>query len=381
MNRFRAVLLTVSLALVLGFSGFLAAGLTSNESLFRALGNLAEVVHLVQSEYVDELEPDVLALSLDAGILESLDPWAAVVSDDQIDSYARVFSTPPPYGLGLTERLGSAAVRYVFPGSPAEDAGLDRWEVIEKIDGVYTRGRPLWHVALELAGKRERGESVTLTVIDRQVDERREVELVAGEWTVVHATADDLGSAEAGDSVRVITLSSLTEGSADAAIQLLDTEAPKVLDLRGLVWGVETEAIALADAFVSSGTLAAWRGRAAGSATVEATDGAASVLPTVVVDAETEWAGEILTAALQRAGAVVVGETTMGHAPHMQMVRDGELNLWIPVGRWLGSDDEPIQERGVEPDEPIDTEGREDEVDPVLERALELARGVSTGAA
>ena len=133
MKRFRIALLVTSVSLMVFFAGLLAAGLTSKETLFQALGNLAEVVHLVEAEYVDELDPDVLAVSLDAGILESVDPWAAVVTDDQVEAYGEVFSSPPPYGLGLSLRLGSAAVRDVFPGSPATDAGLVNWEVIEKI--------------------------------------------------------------------------------------------------------------------------------------------------------------------------------------------------------------------------------------------------------
>ena len=79
MKGFRVVLMVTSVAVMVLFTGLLTAGLTSKESLFQALGNLAEVVHLVQSEYVDELDPDVLALSLDAGVLQSVDPWAGVI--------------------------------------------------------------------------------------------------------------------------------------------------------------------------------------------------------------------------------------------------------------------------------------------------------------
>lgn len=379
MKALRVVLLSASLALVLCFAGILTAGLTSNESLFRALGNLAEVVHLVQSEYVDELDPEVLSLSLDAGILESVDPWAAVVADDQVEAYERVLSAPPSFGLALSLRLGSAAVRFVFPGSPSDDAGLDRWEVIERIDGVYTRGRPLWHVALELAEKEARGDTVVLTVIDRQVDERREVELPAREWTPVHAVSDDTVAGVRG--IRVIRVTSLTTGAASAVAELLDASGPVVLDLRGLVWGAEDEAIRVADLFAADGTLAKWRGRAAGSEVVEATPAVLAPAPTVVVDDETEWAGEILAAALQRSGSVVVGTVTMGHAPHMDMVRRGNLNLWIPVGLWLGSDGEPIRGRGVEPDEAVEPAGDDEAGDPVLERAIELTLGEAAEAA
>jgi len=369
MRRFRIALLAASFAMVLFFAGLLTAGLTSNESLFQALGNLAEVVHLVESEYVDELDPDVLALSLDAGILESLDPWAAAVADDEIDAYENVFADPPAYGLGLSLRLGSAAVRFVFPGSPAAEAGLANWEVIEKIDGVYTRGRPLWQMALDLAQREERGEVVTLTVMDRQVDERREVELVPTDWVPSHATVTEV------DDVRVLTVESMTSGSAEAVKELVRDGDFGVMDLRGLVWGLEAEAITMADLFVAEGTIASWSGREAGSEVIEASDGESRPLPIILIDGETEGVGEILAAALKRSGAVALGENTMGHAPHMKIVRQGELNLWIPVGRWLGPDDEPLKETGLKPDEeikkPADDED-ESETDPVLDRAVEM---------
>jgi carboxyl-terminal processing protease len=366
MKRYRVALLVASVFLMLFFAGILTAGLTSKESLFQALGNLAEVVHLVESEYVDELDPNVLAVALDAGILESVDPWAAVVTDDQVEGYAEVFASPPSYGLGLSLRLGSAAVRFVFPGSPADEAGLVSWEVIEKINGVYTRGRPLWQLALDLAEREARGEVIHLTVIDRQVDERREVDLVPAEWTPDHATVEE------SDGVRILNVESLTSGSAAVVDGLLKGGRPDVVDLRGLVWGLEGEAIAVADLFIGEGTLAAWQGREAGSEIVEATVGSMDGLPLVLVDSETEGVGEILAAALQRSGAVLLGQPTMGHAPHMQIVRRGQLNLWIPVGRWLGPDDEPIRGTGLTPDEEIEAAAEDEEGDPVLERAIEL---------
>jgi len=350
---------------VLLFAGLLTAGLTSKESLFQALGNLTEVVHLVEAEYVDELEPDVLALSLDAGILESVDPWAAVISDQQIEAYERVFASPPAFGLGLSLRLGSAAVRYVFPGSPASDAELVSWEVIEKIDGVYTRGRPLWQIALDLASKEANGEIVTLTVMDRQVNDRREVELVAGEWTPTHATLETM------DELRVLTIESLTGGSAAAIADLIADAEPDIVDLRGLVWGLEAQAVEVADFFISQGTIAAWKGREAGSEIIAATGDTALNVPVVLISNETEGVGEVLASAFKRSGAELLGQPSMGHAPHMQVVRSGDLNLWIPVGRWLGPDDEPLRGTGLKPDEEIEAPDEDAEDDPVLDRAIE----------
>ena len=175
MKGVRTILLTTSLAVVMLFAGVLTASRNSRDVLFRALGNLAEVVHLVETEYVDELNQEALSLSLDAGLVEPLDLSAAVLPVDQVGPYLEFVESPPPFGLGLTSRLGSAAVYYVLSGSPAEAAGLNAWEVIELVEGVNSRGRPLWQIRLELMERQNNGETVTLTVFDRDVDDRRDV--------------------------------------------------------------------------------------------------------------------------------------------------------------------------------------------------------------
>ena len=49
------------------------------------------------------------------------------------------------------------------------------------------------------------------------------------------------------------------------------------------------------------------------------------------------------------------------------------VTLWLPVGRWQRADGTAINGNGVEPDEVVDLAAGEDEADPVLDRALELA--------
>jgi C-terminal processing protease CtpA/Prc len=95
----------------------------------------------------------------------------------------------------------------------------------------------------------------------------------------------------------------------------------------------------------------------------------------VLIGPETEGPGEILAGALKRAGAVLVGRPTVGHAPYMQFVPSGDLSLWIPVGRWQRPDGSAIHRNGLEPDELIEDpdDVSEEEADPALERAVELA--------
>ncbi len=363
----RTVFLSVSVAVVLLFSGVLMANRSNQDVLFRALGNLAEVVHLVETEYVDELNQEALSMSLDAGLVEPLDRSAAVLPGDRIDQYLEFVDSPPPFGLGLATRLGSASVYFVLQGSPAETAGLDRWEVIELVEGVNSRGRPLWQIRLDLMEHENLGEPIRLTVFDREVDERREVILEPTPWTVRPATV------EVHSEATVIRIEALPENSVASVTALVPTDGPLILDLRDLRWGVESEAIALADAFVEAGVLGGWQGRRAGSKTYEATAGSVvASAPVVLVDRTTQGVAEILAEALQRNGAVVVGEKTVGHASYMSLVRDGDVAVWMPVGQWLRADEKPINGNGVEPDEAVEVADPEADDDPVLARALEL---------
>lgn len=363
----RTVFMSVSVAVVLLFSGVLMANRSNQDVLFRALGNLAEVVHLVETEYVDELNQEALSMSLDAGLVEPLDRSAAVLPGDRIDEYLEAVESAPPFGLGLATRLGSASVYFVLQGSPAETAGLARWEVIELVEGVNSRGRPLWQIRLELMEHENLGEPVRLTVFDREVDERREVILEPAPWTVRPATVEVLSEAT------VIRIEALPKNSLASVTALVPTDGPLILDLRELRWGIESEAIALADAFVESGVLGGWQGRRAGSKSYSATAGSvAASAPIVLVDRMTQGIAEILAEALQRNGAVVVGEKTAGHASFMSLVRDGDVAVWMPVGQWLRADEKPINGNGVEPDEAVEVVDPEAEDDPVLARALEL---------
>jgi carboxyl-terminal processing protease len=352
------------------FTGGLLASRNNQDALYRALGNLAEVVHLIETEYVDELNQEALALSLDAGLVESLERSAAVLPAERVGDYLELVEVPPPYGLGLTSRLGSAAVHFVLSSSPAEEAGLTELEVIELVEGVNSRGRPMWQIRLELLERQNRGLPVTLTVFDREVDERREVTVNPSEWSPRVATA------ELHDEGTVISVETLPKGAVEAIAELIPGDGKLVLDLRGLKWGTESAAIEFADSFVGDGVLAQWAGRRAGSRTYAASAGAPSgAMPIVVIGGQTEGVGEILASALQRHGATLVGSRTAGRAPFMSLVRDDEVSMWIPVAQWLLDDEKPIDGNGIEPDEAVDSGDAEDGPDPVIRRALELVAG------
>jgi C-terminal processing protease CtpA/Prc len=124
---------------------------------------------------------------------------------------------------------------------------------------------------------------------------------------------------------------------------------------------------------VDEGVIGGWQGRRAGIKTYSASPGTVTASPPLVlVDRSTLGVGEVLASALQRHGAIVVGQKTAGHAPHMDLVRDGEVAVWMPVGEWLAADEKPISDTGIEPDEMVESSDADAENDPILSRALAL---------
>ncbi|MEJ2583000.1 MAG: S41 family peptidase [Acidobacteriota bacterium] len=225
----------------------------------------------------------------------------------------------------------------------------------------------MWQIRLELMDRERNGTPVKLTVFDRDVDERREVVLEPAEWSLRAATA------EKREDVTIIRVDAVPVDAVAAVAELIPDHGPVILDLRELHWGLEAPTIELADSFLRAGRLGEWKGRRAGSRLYEADEAAAlDAPPMILVSQQTEGVGEILAGALQGGGAIVVGSRTLGNAPYMSLVRDGDVAVWMPVGLWLRPDDDPISGNGIEPNELVEAAEPDSEDDPVLDRALEL---------
>ncbi len=365
MGRIRRWFLVGSVCVTVLVAGVLLAAGRIGDDLYRALGNLGEVLYLVSNNYVDPVNPEQLESGLVAGLLWSLDPSAALLAEEELDEFQQMVEAPPAFGLMLTQRLDSAAVRQVLPGSPAAQSGLQQWEIIERIDGVNSLGRASWQIRMELWRKYREAQAVELTVVDQTVDERRTVVLEPQAWQLEPVDHRVL------DEVPVVSIRALAAGTSEELRQRLQSSPPVVLDLRELAWGLESEAIAVADLFAAEGVLGHWKGTKAGERQFAATGSTvAAELPVVVVSPTTEGVGEVLAAAFARLGAPIVGATTAGHARHSQLVHDEDLHLWLPVASWLGPEGKPLDDAGLEPT--VVVEPDEDAPDRALERAVAL---------
>lgn len=257
---------------------------------------------------------------------------------------------------------GRITIRSVFPNTPAEEAGLQRGDVIKAVDGTTTEGETLDKTISRVRGPE--GEDVTLTIgRDGKADfdvtiKRRQYDLPLVSWSLVPGT-----------KIGMIRLEQFATGATDAMKDAIsaakEAGATKlILDLRGNPGGYVGEAVGVASQFVGDGIVYQAISRDGTSKDNEVQPGGlATDIPLIVLtDGDTASSAEIVTGAIQDAKrAEVVGEKTFGTGTVLGRfdLSDGS-SLRIGIERWLTRDGRPIWHEGLAPDVevalPADTE-------------------------
>ncbi len=374
--RSRLLFMLVSLLCLAPFAAgaLLGASDDKDDSLFKQLSVLSEVLTLIQRTYVEEVSiPGLLEGALE-GATDGLDPLSTFVPAEKVEGFraARAIGTGRS-GMQLAKDRGIAYAVAVERGSPAEQAGIESGDVIAAIDGRSTRHLELWRIQSMLAG--DIGTLLDLELLRNGRTVEAKLEL--GEFERV-ATSLDTAPA-----VPVLTFSRLDElavGEARDSLAALEAAGTRslVVDLRGIAGGDSEAAFRIAG-LTTGGRLGAlvhrdeelrsfdndlpavWQGEIA-----------------VLIDGGTQGAAEVLTRVWQQSrGATLVGTATFGLAG-----TQGEIELpsggMVVTTRQLyaGPDGEVIVDR-ILPDEIVrrfpgtEQEGVEPE-DRALTRAIEL---------
>lgn len=341
------------------------------DSFYKYLSVFTEVLRLVRQVYVEE--PDIHSLMAGAldGASDALDPFSVYVPASEVDAYLAAAAVGRKHsGLLLLKERGVVFVAAVEEGSPAASAGLERGDIVSKIDGISSRALPLWQIRETLA--RQPGSSVALEIVRR--GESRDVTLLLGPFDRPAAHLQPR------HGVQVLRISSFDANTAARVAELLSAGGSGALlvDLRGVAGGDAEAAYDVAGNF-AAGQLGSLSGR----------DGTSQKFAS---DADTTWSGELgvlvdrgsqgpaeilATILHQTAGATMLGEETFGHAgraAHVRLASGGMLE--ITDAFYTGPDGRPLNE-ALEPDVEVDLPGHlpagdKEEGDPILDRAIEL---------
>jgi carboxyl-terminal processing protease len=365
----------IAFAIVGGFLGKVLA----RETTYPHLKVFNDVLDLITSSYVDEVNVDKVMNGAMRGLADSLDADSAFLSPDEVKQAESDAAQPAgDVGLQLTRQYYLRVIS-ARDNSPAAKAGLHTGDYVRMIDDKPTRELSVWEGARALRGVP--GSKVKLTIIRGSAADPHIVELVR-EAVPANEVSSRIAAPGVG-YVRVMMMGPKTIDQVKTQVADLSKAGATrlIVDVRRTAGGPLDSGIALARLFVPSGTLALRESRSGARETIAAATGDGSIkLPTdVLIDTGTTGAAELFAAALEgNKRAELVGERTLGRAAVQTLIKlpDGS-GLWLSTTRYLTPGGNPLHEKGLEPtvavDEPEPTEFGQPAPtsDPILEKAIE----------
>jgi len=351
-KQVKAVILALSSALVLlVMAGGLGVRASSNEGAYRQLGVYSEVLSRIRSEYVEE--PNVPQVTDGAlhGLLESLDANSSYLTSDEYREYKSRREGKAGIGATLSRRFGYAAVVSVLPNGPADKAGITGGDIIEAIEGRTTREMSLAEVRTMMLGSQ--GSSINLSIVRPPRAAPQKV-TVTREAVPVPPVAEKMLE----NGIGYLKVDELAKGKSaeiGARIKALQHAGARklILDLRNDSDGDSAEGVALANLFLSQGTITYLQGQKHPRETFSADpQKMVTNLPLVVlVNRGTAGPAEIAAAAiLENARGDVVGDKTYGVGSVQKLIEipDGSA-LILTVAKYYSPSGKAIQDTSVTP--------------------------------
>jgi carboxyl-terminal processing protease len=260
-------------------------------------------------------------------------------------------------GMSVAEDKRGLRVVKVFPGSPAQKAGIEPQDVITAVDGRSIAGLPSTAATGRIKGPA--GTSVTLSVLEPGKEQPRTIRVRRARIKIPIA----VGRMVRHDGVPLayVRLAGFESGAHGAVADRLKPLLRKgargiVLDLRGNPGGLLTEAVLTASLFIEKGPIVSTSGRTQPKHVFDAEgDTIAPRLPMVVlVDKGSASSSEIVTGALRDRGrATVIGQKTFGKGvfQNVEPLQNGGV-LDLTVGSYYLPSGENLAHKGIDPTVP-----------------------------
>lgn len=352
---------------------------------------------LINTKYVDDTQNqqnwERWRHKYDNVIVDEEDAYVAISTmvDSLGDVYTK-FLTPKEYkeesesiqgslkGIGIQIGIREGKLLIIAPleDTPGERAGLKSEDEILEIDGKTTKG-----ITIEAAADRIRGpEGTTVKLLIKRKGEATKlytVERANIELKSVSTKTPKIGKVD--DNLGYIRLSSFLSRNAasefQAALKKYQDKDGIIIDLRSNPGGLLTNAIYIADMFLSSKVIVSTVDKDGYKDTQNSLSQVITKQPVVVlINGGSASASEILSGALKdNKRAIIVGKKSFGKGlvQEINKLPDGSA-LHITIQKYLTPNGTDIHKKGITPDYIVDY--TEDDIkanrDPQLKKACEV---------
>ncbi|HEV2170804.1 MAG TPA: S41 family peptidase, partial [Candidatus Binatus sp.] len=327
------------------------------DDTYQQLDTFANVLSIVQKNYVEPVSTKHLIDGAITGMLGSLDPHSAYLTPDlysELEDKSR--GSFSGVGIELTIKNGVLTVVSPVADSPADRAGVKSGDEIVKIDDDFTKDMTLTDAVKRIKGPK--GTSIRLTLHRDGLPRLFTVSVARDE-----IKSDPIESRKV-DGFGYVRLKTFMQEDADqqlrSALEKFRTDGGGkikglVLDLRDDPGGLVNQAVKVCDEFLDGGLIVYTEGRNADQEQRYFSRRKRDFDPfpmVVLVDEGTASASEIVAGALQdQRRAVIVGTQTFGKGSVQTILPlDNHSALQLTTARYFTPNGRSIQAVGITPD-------------------------------
>lgn len=330
-----------------------------SDKIYKELDVFTRIIEILDKQYVDNVDEHELIQGAIQGMLTSLDPHtvylpAELYKDFQSDTTGKFGGI----GIEITLKEGILTVVTPLQDSPAYRAGIKSGDRIIKVNGEPTKGMSLMDAVHKMRGPK--GRKVTITVWREGFTKTKDF-TIAREIIRMQSVKYELQNDGYG-YVRIASFQDKTADSLKKALKKMEEESGSklkgiILDLRDNPGGLLTEAVKVADVFMSRGSIVTTRGRDRNVETKKAKKNSPyEKLPiAVLVNRGSASAAEIVAGALQDSRrAKVMGVPSFGKGSVQTLLELGNKEaIKITIARYYTPKGKSIEGRGIKPDVPL----------------------------
>jgi carboxyl-terminal processing protease len=348
--------MVVAIAVIIGTigTGFYRDILAKSDETYKGLRIFADVIDLIEKNYVDPVETKKLIKNAIEGMVRGLDPHSTFLPPDaykelRIDTHGEFTGI----GISITMRNGFVTVISPIEGTPAYRAGIKAMDKIIKVDGKEVTD--LTKAVKMIRGPK--GSTVVITVRREDVKEPIEFKIVRD--IIPIESVRSLILKPGYGYIWITNFRDKTTEDLNAALEELERDSTPlkglILDLRDNPGGLLDQAISVSDLFLKSGKILSIKGRLEKHTKIftardQITDRRYPMV--VLINGGSASASEIVAGALQdHKRALILGTTSFGKGSvqTVESLRDG-YGLKITIARYYTPSGRSIQAKGIEPD-------------------------------
>lgn len=349
----RFLVIIVILSSIIGL--FLFARVQGSD-FFSELGPLITAYRAIQNEYIEKVEPSQLMEGAIKGMIESLEDPYSHWMDEEVYNEMKQEKEGEFGGVGIQITIEDNFLTIISPleGSPASKAGLEPKDKIIKINEESAEKITLTEAMRKLRG--EPGTEVKMTIQRRE--EKNPLEFIITRAIIKFPNIKEKILKENIGYIKIVgfTNENTAQDLRKALIRLKNMHIETlILDLRYNPGGLLTQAIEVADEFLSSGIIVSIKGRDSSQSQVYSAhqQGEGEKLPLLIlINQGSASASEIVASAIkENKRGTLLGEKTFGKGTVQAIIpinKEGAITL--TTAKYYTPSEISIEGEGIEPD-------------------------------